>query len=156
MQPTKTDHWSRYPRLETLNLLHQLGEDEKLGTVFSTTRRNYPSRYISAEEWLHALSRISEEGGDEMGLYGRKKVLRYDSKVLITPVSDRIYGDRDCYRVRVWTEHTGHRSTVVAREEVVDLLEKMVVNLYRATDARRKYRLFRASRDEAFADALGL
>lgn len=54
------------------------------------------------------MARIREELGVKMGLYGRKKILRYDTKVLITPVSDHIYGTRDCYREQVWTEQTGY------------------------------------------------
>ena len=156
MKITRTDHWSRDPKVEALTLLDQLDETADLNHVFSATRSNRPSWGVPGEEWVHAMVRISEEVGEEMGLYGCKKNLRYKSKVLITPVSDRIYGDRDCYRVQLWTERTGHRSIVLAREVVADMLDNMIVNLYRAADAHQKYRLFRASRDETYAEALKL
>lgn len=155
MQTANTEHWSRYPRLETLNLLYQVDDDD-LNDVVSATREPHFSRQVPAEDWITAMSRISEELGVKMGLYGRKRILRYDTKVLITPVSDYIYGTRDCYREQVWTEQTGHRSTVLTREDIADILEKRVVNLYPVTDARRMYRLFRASHDEAVADVLSL
>lgn len=76
--------------------------------------------------------------------------------MLITAVSDPIYGDRDCYRVQVCTEHQGHRSHVVDREEALDIIEKLAVELCPLPEGQTEYDLFRASHDEAFAEIQSL
>ena len=151
MQNKGMDNWSRNPRFQTLDLIHRLDQNDEFNDLSAAYFGNFSYRIVPAEEWLDAMSRISEELDTRMCLYGRKKVIQYESKVLITAVSETIYGDRDCYRIQVCTEHLGHRSHVVDYEKALDIIDKLAVELYPIPEGRTEYDLFRASHDENFA-----
>lgn len=143
----RKDNWSRNTRYEILDLYNRLEhteDDENIDFVPSVLIGNKPSTVVSADDWLHVMSRFVEELDERTALFGHLNNTRTESKVLITPNSEQHQGN-ERYRLQICTRHGGHEQCTVNRIEIAGIIDKATVELRPLDRAFTEYELFRDS-----------